>query len=72
MGKKILTEEDINQDYVIYYYKMGFLKKAGFTSEENLKNFIKDNKNYESIDDIYIKGQRVYFKKETIVELIYQ
>lgn len=72
MGKKVLTEGEINQDYIVYYYKMGYLKKLIFATEEVLKSFIKDDRNYDSIDDIYIKGQRVYFKKETIVELIYQ
>lgn len=74
MKMKVLEEKDINQDYVIYFYKMESglprLRKEIFENEQELKNFIM-SKRYIGIDNIYIDGKIVYFRMNTVVELIY-
>lgn len=77
MNHKESKEKRINQEYVIYFYRIGLyncpvLKKEVFFKENDLKEFIMNSKNYIGIDDIFVDGKRVYFKKEENVELIYR
>lgn len=76
MDQKKLEEKNTNQEYVIYFYKIGLyncpiLNKEIFYTEKDLKEFIMNSKNYIGIDDIFVDGKRVYFKKDETVELIY-
>lgn len=74
MNKEVLSYEDVIQDYVVYFYannglgQMSRLTKKCFKSKEDIVRFIKEGK-YTEIDNIYIKGKRVNYKIETVVEL---
>jgi len=71
MDRKVLEEKDINQEYVIYFYNIaGFLTKKCFENEDELKEFITNNKDYKLIDNIYINGRESYFRMQTTIELI--